>query len=312
MKRNLVLPVAVVAILLTMPIVRADMNLPVPEVGDNWVYDVDVSMEGVNFTGEWTFEIKGEATVSGYEVYDISVEGSGTSSMEQYGIQDLDYTLDGFQYSRKSDFATVLMNMSFDMKVLGVTIIEMTMEMTYDPPLDEFDFPIKEGDVWSSTSTVTTTTTVEYLGIITTTTEETLTMDYECHLRETVTVTAGSFVNSYRIKETMPDGSYSYIYMSTQAGYVVKAEMFNSTGGSIGGMELKSYSYTPGDGGEGAVAGFDIMDYLWLIILIIVIVAVIVGVAAGVSRAKKKKMPPPEEAPPPEPGAPEPPPPPPE
>ncbi len=279
MRRWFVLLVCALAVLTTVPIpVLADMNLPEFEVGDQWVYSANLKMEDVaTLSGDWTYEVQGEIQDSGHQVYDISLTGEGSATFDTIGI--MTYTLNGFIYLRVSDLATVKESMilDFDTSILGIgAFMSIFVNMTYAPPLNDFDFPIKEGDTWSTTTSVTIS--MDMVSSLFPSSSSSITIsvtaEYEVESKETVDVPAGNFA-TYVIKATEADGNTTYTYMSTKSGYMVKSRLYNSTGVSMGTMSLKSYSFTA-PGGDGDLFS-DILD-LWLFFVLIIVILVIIGV----------------------------------
>lgn len=110
----------------------------------------------------------------------------------------------------------------------------------------------------------------------------------ECESRETVEVPAGKF-SAYKIKTMDASGNTTYDYISTKSGYIVKSQMYNSTGASIGNLNLKSYSYTAPGAGDGDDFVSSIMEYLWLLVLLIIIVIVLVILGIFLSRRSKQE-----------------------
>jgi hypothetical protein len=174
------------------------------------------------------------------------------------------------------------------------------VNMSHNPPINLFDFPVKEGDVWDSTSTTTFELAIlsdnPLVPATVTSLTETVTTNLECESKETVEVPAGKFA-SYKIKTTDSSGNTTYDYVSTKAGYIVKTQMYNSTGASVGNLNLKSYSYTAPAAGNGDDFISNIMDYLWLLILLIVVIIILVILGIVLSKRSKDQGPLPEEQP---------------
>lgn len=287
MRRWFVLLVCALAVLTTIPTpVLADMNLPEFEVGDQWVYSANLKMEDVaTLSGDWTFEVQGEIQDSGHQVYDISLTGDGSATFEGIGI--MPYTLNGFTYLRVSDLATVKESMilDFDASLLGMgAYLFVFVNMTYAPPLDNFDFPIKEGDTWSSATSITISMDMVSSLFPSSSSSITISMtsEFEVESKETVDVPAGKFA-TYVIKATEADGNTTYTYMSTRSGYMVKSRLYNSTGASMGTMNLKSFSFTA-PGGDGDLFS-EIMD-LWLLIVLFIVILVIIGAIIRIRQRK--------------------------
>ncbi|MCK5292491.1 MAG: hypothetical protein KAR39_10810 [Thermoplasmata archaeon] len=280
MRRWFVLLVCALAVLTTIPTpVLADMNLPEFNAGDKWVYSVNLKLEDMAILyGEWEYEVRGETQDSGYQVYDVSISGEGNATFgDIFGV--LGYTLDGFIYMRVSDLATVKESMMVDFDIpdfISGNYFFAFMNITYNPPLNGYDFPIKEGDTWSATTSTTFGVEIvtDLMPVNSTSATVSVTTDFEVESKETVEVAAGKFA-TYVIKATEADGNTTYTYMSTKAGYMVKSRLYNSTGVSMGSMNLKSYSYTA-PGGDGDLLS-DILD-LWPFIVLIIVILAIIGV----------------------------------
>jgi hypothetical protein len=280
MRKWITLLVCALAVLMTVPIsVLADMNLPEFEAGDQWTYSTNLEIEGLaTLFGDWIFEVQGEILYSGHQVYDVSIASVDGSAYFE-GVGTLSYILDGFTYLRVTDLATVKesMSMEFNTSLLGFgSYLSVFVNMTYDPPLNNFDFPLKEGDTWTTTSSTTISMDIVSSMFPSSSTSTTIstTTDFEVESKETVDVVAGKF-STYKVKATEAYGNTTYTYMSTKSGYMVKSQLYNSTGTSMGTMNLKSYSYTPASVGDGDLVS-DLMDLLWLFILLIIIILVMI------------------------------------
>jgi hypothetical protein len=273
-----------------------DMQLPTYEIGDQWVYSVNLNLEGMAvISGEWTFQVEDEIEASGHEAYDVSIEGSGPASIAGLGTGS--YVMEGFSHLRKFDLATIEEKMMIDISTVIVSQeihVLAYMNMSHNPPVDLFDFPVKEGDVWDSTSTTTFELAIlsdnPLVPATVTNSTETVTTNLECESKETVEVPAGKFA-SYKIKTTDGSGNTTYDYVSTKAGYIVKTQMYNSTGASVGNLNLKSYSYTAPTAGNGDDFLSNLMDYLWLLILLMVVIIIIVVLGVVLSKRSKEQRP---------------------
>lgn len=297
MRRILSFVVGLMVTLLAIPaVVSAEITVPEFEAGDRWTYGVDLGLSGMDLNGDWTFEVQGKKTISGYDVYDISLEGDGSVTMEIQGIgtATMDFTMDGYNYMRTSDLASVKENISIHMStsILGIELsIDMYTERLYSPPMNEFGYPLDVGDEWTSASSVTTTS-----AFVTTTggntTSETMTdtesesLSFKCESEESVSVPAGNF-QSLKVNQSEDGGGYSYYYISDEVGFYTKSEVYEEDGELEMAMQLKSYSYGAGQD------AFSIMDYWWLMILIIIVVVTLAAVASLRSRRSKEEYPPP-------------------
>jgi hypothetical protein len=299
MRRLVTIVLGLMVMLLATPaVVTAEITTPVLEPGDKWTYEVIMEEAEMEFSGDWTYEVKGEKTVAGHEVYDLALDGEGTVSMDipSFGTATMDFTVDGYRYLRISDLASVEENMTLEMsaEILGIEMsIQMYLEVSYAPPLNDFGFPLDVDKEWTSTSSLTSTSTfVMTMGTETTSETNTATStespDFKCESKASITVPAGTF-ESYRINSSEDLEEYEIDYISEKSGLFVKSEVYDDDGqlGMI--MQLKSYSYSPGKD------ALDIMDYWWFIIIIVIVVATLAGVAAVRSRRKKEEYPPPPE-----------------
>jgi hypothetical protein len=130
MRRLVTIVLGLMVMLLATPaVVTAEITTPVLEPGDKWTYEVIMEEAEMEFSGDWTYEVKGEKTVAGHEVYD--------------------------RYLRISDLASVEENMTLEMsaEILGIEMsIQMYLEVSYAPPLNDFGFPLdvdKERWMWT-------------------------------------------------------------------------------------------------------------------------------------------------------------------
>jgi len=293
MKRWVVPLVCVVFILMAVPFsAKGDMQLPEFDLGDQWVYSVNLKLEEMaTLSGDWTFEVEDVAMVSGHEVYDMSLTGDGTATFGAMGI--FPYTLEGFTYVRKSDLATVKESImiDFDTSLIGSGFyLSAFINMSYDPPLNQFDFPIEEGDTWSAiTSTTFGFNIVSNLfPTNSTSTTVSISTDFEVESKETVDVAAGKFT-TYKIEMEEENGNTTYTYMSTKSGYMVKMRIYNSTGASTGTMNLKSYTYTAPATEDGDFIS-DLMGSLWLLLILLVAIVVLVILVVLLSKRSKRKQ----------------------
>jgi hypothetical protein len=204
MRRMVSLVLGLMVMLLAMPaVVSAEITVPELEPGDKWTYEVIMEEAGMEFEGDWTYEVQGDKTVAGHEVYDMSLDGGGEVTMEipSLGTAKMDFTVDGYRYVRISDLASVKENMTLEMSTSFFSIelsIQMYLEVSYNPPLNDFGFPLDVGKVWTSTSSLTSTSTfVMTMGDNTTSETNTETgsesPNFKCESTESITVPAGTF-----------------------------------------------------------------------------------------------------------------------
>ena len=146
-----------------------DVDVPSWRIGDEWTYDgiMDVgtllSSNGVasniqTITGEMDMEVKDILTMTVENqstlVYKVEYEGlfeaNGVSLAGQTGNLDVDYL--EVDYIRVSDLSVVSMTMDivvdFTVFIFTVDVADIVIQNTYEPPQEQYDFPITVGDDW--------------------------------------------------------------------------------------------------------------------------------------------------------------------
>ncbi len=219
--------------------VSGELEKPTYHVGDEWKYTMTETKQGMS--GTITIKITGSTTVTAngidYDVWSVKQEGNGTISS---GAMSGTWTItNAVEYNTKSDLATVkhVMNMNMSGTYGTYPFSASTHnETTYNPPIGG-PKTIHVGDQGSINSTATSYEAMhmEVSGHpeLTQDTSKNSTYNasksYICLNKETVTVTAGTF-DTYVIKSTSPDGSYSMNYVSSKVGAEVTSESYNTSG----------------------------------------------------------------------------------
>ncbi|MEC7706431.1 MAG: hypothetical protein VX723_00555, partial [Candidatus Thermoplasmatota archaeon] len=110
--------------------------------------------------------------VDGVETLVYKVEGQGYYEAQNINLDgndgDLIVEMDTEEIIRVSDLATIEQNADFDIDFLyqiwwfsyTVHVADLTVEQTYSPPLEGYDFPISVGEEWQTDYSYTT----EYSG----------------------------------------------------------------------------------------------------------------------------------------------------
>ena len=110
--------------------------------------------------------------VDGVETLVYKVEGQGYYEAQNINLDgndgDLVVEMDTEEIIRVSDLATIEQNADFDIDFLyqiwwfsyTVHVADLTVEQTYSPPLEGYDFPISVGEEWQTDYSYTT----EYSG----------------------------------------------------------------------------------------------------------------------------------------------------
>ena len=265
-----------------------DVNI---DVGDYWVYSMDVDEDGMILTGTVEMKVDRTATLGGKEVFYLEMSGSGdvSGSMEDVTISG-SFDLDGEQVRLQSDFDVLSEDVTIEMSVgiPGMSLdMSMGFETDYSPSRDDF---IGDGDLeLNSVQTSEFSATATYwMNMLTMNESDSETMEGESTLTVvdesvSVTVPAGTF-DCCKVKvETTMDGSTetAYWYYSEEVGFYVKQD-FSAMG--MGDMELEEYS----SGDDGGIVSMFTGDNLWLTLLIIVVVVVIIAVALAMRSGKGK------------------------
>lgn len=255
-------------------------------VNDKWKFSVDYKGE-FGMLGTLTSEITGdsvEITEFGkhYVCYEVSITAGGTVYGELYGEGITGtWTMNGKMYAQKSDLSDVKSTITTDVTVTyaGESMtMEQVIETTYNPPL-ESSGPLTVGESWSAATTETTTMQTTIDGDVDQETDTTSgTWNYFVLRTEPITVSAGEF-DTFVIRATDPDGSYSESYYSQEVGESVKVKEYDETGKLVGTVELLEYSYA---------AAEEEFPWLWVIIGIVIAAAVITS-GVGYVLYKRRK-----------------------
>jgi len=244
------------------PGAKAQGSAPTWSIGDYWEYSGSVDISGTMYSVIVRLQVEDKFTLaidtSEYESFNctvsLAVSSGGTS-----------FTLTSYIYLRTSDLAMVKTYQSS----MGFTSVD-----TYNPPQETFQFPLSDGQTWSSTSTHNMTS-----GGHTYTT--TVTNDLSVSGPTSVTVPAGTF-NTFMVTETpRGGGSPGKIYYSDSIGYAAKLN------GSVMGLsltlgmdlDLKSFKYQSASMGS----------LLIILIIVIVLVIVIAAVLFAVMRSRQRR-----------------------
>ncbi len=255
------------------PVAKAQGNSPTWSIGDYWEYSGSVDISGAMYSVIVRLQVADKFTLaidtSEYESFNctvtIAVSSGGTS-----------FTLTSYIYLKTSNLAMVKTYQSF----MGFTTVD-----TYNPPQETFQFPLSNGQTWSSTSTRNTTSGGSHV-------TSTLTNDFSVSGPTSVTVPAGTF-NTFTVTQTpRGGGSPGRIYYSDSIGYAAKLN------GSVMGLsltmgmdlDLKSFKY------QNASMGSLLIILMIVIVLVVVIVAVLFAVMRSRQRRKGVYVQPPYSA----------------
>jgi len=245
-------------------------------IGDFWEYSGETIIYATTYSVIVRVKVdhKADLTVGSqsYETFNCSVSGAIAAGTTSIGIE-------GYINFGTSNLSRV--RVWYKIPIMGGWTAS-----TYDPPLQDFQFPLSDGQVWSSTGIENSTSSFGSSSRV-------VTYDYSVSGPTSLTVPAGTF-STFAIREdsngVAAPGIMDY---SDAVGFAVRLNgtvMGLSLGGItvIGsGLELKSYSYS-----AGSSAG-SIMVLLLIVVIIIVVIAVIVLLLVRFRRKARFLVPPP-------------------
>ncbi len=261
--------------------------------GEDFEMSAEMTMKVVN---KKTIEVKGTE----YETYVVDTTTSISQTITFEGdTMSMTSTSEGTQWLRVSDLATVKTYMETSSSGMGFSDTS-SMESTYDPPVDSYNFPMSIAETWMITYTETIRETYSYNGEPETYTDSyEATMECEALHVEEVTVPAGTF-ETFVIFSQEKSGEYyggggiftgmgegySLNYYSSDIGFPVKSEYYYDNRELDVSMELTSYSETGfGPDRSSPSQGWEIPIYF---LLIPIIIAIILASVVAVRRRKKR------------------------
>ena len=253
----LAMAIAVASLLIVSPPVAATQNRPTWTQGDFWVYShtqgSTTSTVRIDVHEKTTLTLA-QGTYSVWHVTTTTTNANGNSVVVHSWVQD-------------SNLGNAKTNIS--LPIFGV------VQVTFDPPRAEAEFPLTVGATWSLSTTVrvvnqTFSLPIAYSGVVT--------------AEQTTTVPAGSFTVSV-ITEPASGPPQQKNHYSESTGNHVRRESFASNGSRTTDDQLTSYRYQSGTLG------------LLLIGIGIAVVAVI-AIAVIVTMRRRRARGPPQQPPP--------------
>ncbi len=264
------------------------------DIGDNWVYEIDMEMEGMELSGTYTNSVDAVSTTSVagvvYDTYTVGLDGDLTITGEIEGVTvtgSATYTGEQYVDMETADMVKSDLNLSMEveMEILGMEIsldIWMRDIVTYSPPGGTGDAPEEpeEGDTWVMTYTEHyESTSFDGFSITSDSDSETVTVSYLYVGLETITVPAGTF--DCEVVQ-MDDGEdIETDWYCDDVGAMVKSEYDSDSDMSMTYV-LTSYEYTPDGSGDSLV--------LYLAVGGIAIAAVIAVVVVLILMKRKKPV----------------------
>ncbi len=263
------------------------------DIGDNWVYDIEMDMDDMSLTGTYTVSIDEISTTSvagvTYDTYTGGFDGDLLISGDIEGVTvEGSATYSGALYI---DMATIdevksdaNLSMDVEMEYLGLPYEFSTWShdiITYSPPGGTGEEPEdpEEGDTWVMTLTQhIDSTSFDGTSITTESDSNTVTVSYLYVGLETITVPAGTF-DCEVIQEDDGEDIETTWYCE-EVGAMVKSVEDSDLSMSVT-FELTSYEYTPEGSG----------DSMTLYIVLGAVVAVVVVAVVVVLVLMKRKKP---------------------
>ncbi|HEC81466.1 MAG TPA: carboxypeptidase regulatory-like domain-containing protein, partial [Thermoplasmatales archaeon] len=231
-------------------------DIPTWYQGDSWTYEGTVWGEGTNWSIDATIQdlknlVTGIVTVTEngeeYECYQVEITGTIKGNFTWDILSgEIDGVIEGTSYYRISDLAQVKTHIhSYGEVDMPLPLdYEYNSTNTFNPPLENFDFPIKVGEQWEISSQVTTESHFYLEGLYDETSSNTswVNKTLECTKKQTVKTPAGSF-NSFLITNPNDEADDSLFY-SPKAGNIVKGEVYYSDENNSfeAHINLKTYS----------------------------------------------------------------------
>lgn len=290
-------------------------NVPTLKLGHELRYEMDMTelmeeypLEGMEMemSMEMTMKVKNKETIevngTQYEAYVIDMTMSMSIIMMFEGESYSEtMTSEGTQWLRESDLATIKAITETSYSSFGMTSSSKTT-ITYDPPMDDYNFPISIAEKWTSTCTVTIEDIYTYNGESDSGTDSyEATIEYQALHVEDVTVSAGTFetfvIWFMEPSEDSMGGTgtpffssspgYTLNYYSPNIGFPVKTEYYNLNRELYMSMDLVSYREAGSGPGEGPGSfGGDLPIYFLLVpILVTIILASMMAVRRRRRRA---------------------------
>ncbi|RLF62766.1 MAG: hypothetical protein DRN16_00660 [Thermoplasmata archaeon] len=243
---------------------NADLEKPVFEKGDYWIYNITL----YNYYANGTQYVEGLGTLKTEVVKRDKITING----ETHNVVILNNTLrvDYSDGTRETSVVTRYL----DENTLAVlkekeqsTGTWKVTEAIYDPPILYYNYPLSIGKNWTINSTVTFLpdgNTTQYIAFCT------------CIGKQNITTKAGVFKNCYVVRRVEPsyvsnDTYLSYYFAIHPDTYICFFEEYltNQTGGNIlmSYANLTSYSYSPGKRSE-KTPGFEMLVMISSLIII--------------------------------------------
>ncbi|MFW5907771.1 MAG: InlB B-repeat-containing protein [Candidatus Natronoplasma sp.] len=207
-------------------------DVPTWTIGSSWTYFHQLWMNDsesgdyIYLEEEFTYTVAGieyfELNESTYLAYNLTLEGEiqdGEGEVEGYSVEVNEGTVDGYKICKVSDHAVVEDRQfryidATAQDIIGVDVW-LDLNRSYNPPLEQYDFPVSEEDqFWANTSLRTWGQYVYDAGSIgdgKDTFDDYVVYESEGTIpyKENISVPAGDF-EAYYINHTVDDGEFGY------------------------------------------------------------------------------------------------------
>ncbi len=152
------------------------LEKPEWEIGDMWKYRISSNTYEATMPpldGTLTMKITKDTRINvnnkDYEAFLMSMDSDIEMKLDyDFGpYYDLDVEMYGDNYYRKSDYATIQYKMTMEMSanMFGEEMnAKSNITKTFKPPFNEYDFPVKIGELWSTEVESTEFTKTSYYG----------------------------------------------------------------------------------------------------------------------------------------------------
>jgi len=245
---------------LALPLARAQGNAPQWSSGDYWEYAGTDVLYNKSYTEILRLNVIGKESVA---VGSGSNETYHCSFSRTIIIRGSVYNSDGDTYLRTSDLAVV--------KVF-INLTALSSEYRFDPPLEEFHFPLYDGQWWHQYGRETNYGTNYF-------------WSFDVSGPETVSVAAGTF-SAFIVNGSEQPEPPSRDYYSDTVGFLVKTRGLFLGLPTIVDLDLQSYGHQTGN-----PSVFPLM--VTIIVIIVVFVAVmLILFLISILRSRARKTPP--------------------
>lgn len=159
---------------------NGDVDVPSLRNSDHWVYDGFFDVAGLvagsgtgsnvqTLTGDLDMWVADIITTTTENKSSLAYKVSSTGTFSANGVNlngyngDLTVDYTGTDYYRVSDLATISTSMRLVVEfstfggIINIDVADLTVVNSYSPPREDYDFPLRVGEAWSSNYTTTTT-----------------------------------------------------------------------------------------------------------------------------------------------------------